>query len=364
MTTNTTPSSSYPRPAPTTTSLDLLIILVLLYLWLGMYALRQAIYAMGVCRTKKAARILRRNPQNSMYLVFFLGVSVHATIRWTLLGLAYLTDGTANAISKNLTRTTELRLAVLGDVPGFIFVYVFSWLLLQIIRGMTPPLTFRTRTPCISAATLQPPLFVLLFMALLAWLCFIVFLSSPSNAFVSTTTVGDARDNIFLGLFLLNSVLGLLCLRRAYSVRHDTSFMVRQLLLEPGTVMGLVTIVTASFVLRSTALIYVLSSTSNNNRPVLILQDMTMSTLVFNCFYFLVSEIVPSLFACYVLRARIFGEEHDIMLERALLPEGKLIIVIIVVVYLTTNFRFRDPFLPFSLLCHCNKHNYLSRNGN
>ena len=325
-----TPSSSSPTPpspaVSTTTSLDLLIVLVLFYLWLGMYSLRQAIYAMGVCRTKKAASILRRNPQNSMYLIFFLGVCVHATIRWTLLGLAYLTDGTANNTTKVLTRTTELRLAVLGDVPGFIFVYVFSWLLLHMIRGMTPPLTFRTRTPWISAATLQPPLFVVLFVALLAWLCFIVFLSSPSNDLISSATVSTARDGIFLSLFVLNSILGLLCLRRAYAVRKDTSmgsFTVRHLLLEPDTVIWLVAMVTSSFVVRSCAVLYVFASNdSTNSRPVLILQNMSFDTLLFNCFYFVVSEIIPSLFACYVLRSRIFGEEHDMMLERALLPDG------------------------------------------
>ena len=231
--TNLTKSSLSPSSAfaHETTSLDWLITLVLLYLWLGMYSLRQAVLAMGACRTKRTARLIRQNPQNSMYLLFFLGVSVHATIRWTLLGLAYLTDVSANDVSKNFTRTQELRLAVLGDVPGFIFVYVFAWLLLHMVRGMTPPLTFRTRTPWISADTLQPPLFVLLFLALLAWLCFIVFLSSPSNTIVSTTTVGSARDGIFLSLFLVNVILGGLCLKRAYDVRDDVSFTVSLLFL-------------------------------------------------------------------------------------------------------------------------------------
>jgi len=314
--------SPSPYAAQTTTSLDLLITLVLLYLWLGIYSIRQAIYAMGVCRTKKAARLLRRNPKNGMYLVFFLGISVHATIRWTLLGLAYLTDGTNGQTS--LTRTIELRLAVLGDVPGFIFVYVFSWLLLHVIRGMTPPLTFRSRTPWISAATLQPPLFVLLFIALLAWLCFIVFLSSPSNEFVGPAVVATARSSIFLSLFLINSIMGFLCLARAYAVRHDTAFTVRHLLLEPHMVGWLVMMVTGSFLLRSCALLYVFfgTGTTSAERPVLILRNMTDDTLMFNCFYFFVSEIIPSLFACYVLRGRIFGEEHDMLLERALLPSG------------------------------------------
>ena len=49
---------------------------------------------------------------------------------------------------------------------------------------------------------------------------------------------------------------------------------------------------------------------------------MTDSDLIFNCLYFFVSEIMPSLFACFVLRNRIFSEEHDMLLERSLLPQG------------------------------------------
>ena len=318
-----TPSSSIPFSAQTTTSLDLLITLVLLYLWLGIYSIRQAVYAMGACRTKKATRLLRQNPKNGMYLVFFLGVSVHATIRWTLLGLAYLTDNAPEGAT-SLKRDVELRLAVLGDVPGFIFVYIFSWLMLHMIRGMTPPLTFRTKTPWISAATLQPPLFVLLFLALLAWLCFIVFLSSPDQTFVSPTTVATARDCIFLALFLINSGLGFLCLSRLYEIQNDIAFTVRHLLLEPQQLGWLILMVTISFILRSCALLYVFFSKDNpsSERPVLILRDMPNGTLMFNCFYFFVSEIIPSLVTCYILRSRIFGEEHDMLLERSLLPSG------------------------------------------
>ena len=140
-------------------------------------------------------------------------------------------------------------------------------------------------------------------------------------------------------------------------MRNDTAFTIRHLLLEPNMVSWLVAMVTASFMLRSSALLYVFISKTTQSRPVLILQDMSdgtfasmvstwysgvdrnllvelfftsffilefffLGTLIFNCFYFLVSEIVPSLFACYVLRGRIFGEEHDMMLERALLPDG------------------------------------------
>ena len=315
-------------------SLYCLFAVSLFYFWLSLMALKQASVSLGIC-SYTPRQVKRSGLRSEMYLPFFFGIFAHGTIRWVLLVLAYFTDASSSD-SNFCDASCELRRAVLGDVPGFIFVWVFCWLFLHFLRGVNPDpssmLPSRRRRQRSTATpypgTVQPPILVLLFLAVLVWLCFIVFLSAPESV-VEAATVGTVRDTIFLILFVVVVILGGIvirsgCISEKAVEENGDGAVLRRLLIEPAVVTRLAMMVALTFTLRGSAVVYVLFSGGSeaSSRPVLILGNMGPITLTFNMGYFVISEIIPAFVCLWLLRLRVFGDEHDTMLERTLLPSA------------------------------------------
>lgn len=350
-------------------SLYCLFSVSLLYFWLSLFALRQAVSTLGLCQSKRRARL----GADHLYTPFHFGTFAHATIRWVLLVLAYFTDlespSSPTALSPSsspaLAVSTpplcdsrcELRRAVLGDLPGFIFIVVYLWLFIHILQntaaavergrqggsehvyGAIQPDAAARSIPsrrrrrgaalcatfsrgCISSLRI---LFVgLFFGVVLVWLVLVVFLSSPTENDASTPMVETARDSIFLGLFVS---LFTLCAASLYQLSRTTqsmnSIMVRMLRLDHSSLRCLLITGAVAFLLRAAAVASVFGNAGSAaaGRPVLILPNMSLSTLLFNAMYYILSEIACSLTVVYLLRNRLFGDDHNPLLERVLLPD-------------------------------------------
>ena len=115
---NSTPTPPIPTHASLETiSLYCLFVVSFLYFWLATYAFRQ-IYHM-ICKRNKDNTTVEKVARQR-YLATQAATAFHAIIRFFLLILAYFTDA-----SNTLSSTLNLRRAVLGDLPGFIFVGIY-----------------------------------------------------------------------------------------------------------------------------------------------------------------------------------------------------------------------------------------------
>ena len=271
-------------PIPThanleTISLYCLFLVSFLYFWLAAYAFRQ-VYHMICKRNKDNTTIEKVSRQR--YLATQAATAFHAIVRFFLLILAYFTDA-----SNTLSSTLSLRRAVLGDLPGFIFVGIYLNIL-NTIHGKfsnyfaftansnpsTPLLSSPRRSlfdeskqqqqsyntePVTSSSTpnnlmekafgpmvdsarrikrrLKPTMqdnevlrssLVFLYAAcILCWLILIVFLSTNNEPDTDIVELNTIRDSLFFGLFFVVSCLSIAAVYRL-SYMDDDAFFARQ----------------------------------------------------------------------------------------------------------------------------------------
>ena len=339
-----------------TATLYSLFAVSLLYFWLSLFALREALTT--VWRTREKEKNESKNtagglsispPPLNLYLPFHFATFCHSTIRWVLLVLAYFMDTSKTPTSCDAV--CELRRTVLGDIPGFIFVGLYVWLCMRMQNSLSkyevssrkmlrpsPPSSkpgsttstplFMPNDPAVSTtilsctqATIRALLSGTLFSAVLAWMVILVFMSQQDLAQSSLQLVSSIRDSIFFLLFVVELVLSLLTLRWLVSVDHDESFVVRRLESPPGALRKVLVCVVVSFIVRCGALIVVFAEGTNGTGiPVLILPGASASQLALTVSYYVLCEIFCGYVAVYLLRHQVFGEDHEPLMERLLLP--------------------------------------------
>jgi tRNA A-37 threonylcarbamoyl transferase component Bud32 len=351
-----------------TVSLYCIFVVSFLYLWLTIYAIRQVF---GIVCTKEKESLSSKSVRQR-YLTVQFATAFHGAVRFCLLIMAYFTD-----TSSTSTSTTQLRRAVLGDIPGFIFVIIYMMILNDVhskfsnyfnftassnpstpllmgtpqssnagstasspesseksggvfdmtsrsMRSRVGRLKQRLKPKMRDSDTLRIFLVFVFATALLSWLILIVFISSndQGNALnFEGKQLNEIRDGLFFALFLVVVVLGVFSLYRIRWI-DDEAYVVRQFGFATSSLSLLLHTIAITFFVRFSAVSVTMFDMRETGRPVLIIPNSDVVDLVFSVVYYIVCELICANVTIHVLRNRLFTDDHDEVLERGALPEN------------------------------------------
>ena len=334
-----------------TMSLYCLFVVSFLYLWLTIYAIRQVVGV--ICVSGKQS--LSSKTARQRYLGVQFGTAFHGAVRFCLLLMAYFTDTESVGIS-----TTNLRRAVLGDVPGFIFVVIYLLILQDAHSKFTSYFTFtggsNPESPLLPSGgesgrggyssmftsesarrkmgsmrrrlkpklqnndTLRIVLTTIFALCALGWLIIIVLISS-NEVKAEIERLNEMRDGLFFGLFFTVSVLAIASVYRARYI-EDEAFVVRQFGFSPSSLNFLLWTIMVTFLIRFSAVSATTFDVRETGRPVLIIPNSDVVDLIFSVSYYIVCELICANVTIHILRNRLFTDDHEEALEKGTLPES------------------------------------------
>jgi hypothetical protein len=256
--------------------------------------------------------------------------------------------------------TTNLRRAVLGDVPGFIFVVIYLLILQDAHSKFTSYFTFtggsNPESPLLPSGgesgrggyssmftsesarrkmgsmrrrlkpklqnndTLRIVLTTIFALCALGWLIIIVLISS-NEVKAEIERLNEMRDGLFFGLFFTVSVLAIASVYRARYI-EDEAFVVRQFGFSPSSLNFLLWTIMVTFLIRFSAVSATTFDVRETGRPVLIIPNSDVVDLIFSVSYYIVCELICANVTIHILRNRLFTDDHEEALEKGTLPES------------------------------------------